>query len=190
MRHDGPNGPGRAVGGDNGVMTEPVRPPQRIGDTERDRAAEYLREHMAAGRLDAAEFDERISAALSAKVQSDLDRLFDDLPSPTPQSPSGKAAPAVLAHHDDRPGTGAPVGFSRRTRNTIDLLVGVAWPVTIALCFIIGWDHWYLIFVPLILTSVWEKKKQQDAAELKRWEREHRRLGTGPDSVDDSDEPA
>ena len=166
-------------------MTEPARPqPQRIGDAERDQAAEYLRDHMTAGRLDATEFDERLTAALRAKVQSDLDRLFTDLPSPTPRSPSGKAAPPVLSHQPGLPAAGPPFGVSRKTRNTIDLLVGIAWPVTIALCFVIGWNHWWLIFAPIVLTSVWEKKKQQDAAELKRWEREHRRLDPGPDQPD------
>lgn len=171
-------------------MTEPVRPPQRVGDAERDRAADYLREHMAAGRIDAAEFDERLTAALSAKTQADLDRLFVDLPSPTPHSPTGKVAPPVSAGPDAVPGSGPPIGFSRRARNTIDLLAGIAWPVTIALCFVIGWNHWYLIFAPIILTSVWEKKKQQDAAELKRWEREHRRLDPGPGAGSGSDQPS
>jgi hypothetical protein len=40
--------------------------PQRIGDAERDRAAEYLREHLAAGRLELEEFDDRLSSALTA----------------------------------------------------------------------------------------------------------------------------
>jgi hypothetical protein len=167
------------------AMTEPARPvPQRIGDVERDQAAEYLREHMTAGRLNAAEFDERLTAALSAKVQSDLDRLFVDLPSPTPQSPTGKASPPVLSQQPGQP-AGPPFGVAAKTRHTIDLLVGLAWPVTIALCFIVGWDHWWLIFAPIVLTSVWEKKKQQDAAELKRWEREHRRLEAGDDKPTD-----
>ncbi len=70
-------------------MTEPVEPStpdpaaggaRRIGDAERDKATEYLREHMAAGRLDAAEFDERLTRALNAKVGPDLDALFTDLP--------------------------------------------------------------------------------------------------------------
>ena len=66
-------------------MSEQGQPvPQRIGDAERDRAAELLREHMAQGRLSAEEFDERVDAALKAKVASDLDPLFSDLPGPRP----------------------------------------------------------------------------------------------------------
>ena len=65
-------------------MSEQGPTPQRIGDAERDRAAELLREHMAQGRLSAEEFDERIEAALTAKVATDLDPLFTDLPGPRP----------------------------------------------------------------------------------------------------------
>ena len=73
------------TGGIVGRVTEQGQPrPQRIGDAERDRAAELLREHMAQGRLTAEEFDERIEAALTAKVASDLDPLFTDLPGPRP----------------------------------------------------------------------------------------------------------
>lgn len=64
--------------------------PQRIGDRERDQAAEYLREHVAEGRLDQQEFDERLTVALTARTQADLDPLFLDLPSPKP----GTMAPA------------------------------------------------------------------------------------------------
>src|SRR4051794_41466747 len=58
--------------------------PVRIGDQERDQAAECLREHIASGRLDAAEFDERLGAALSARYATDLEPLFGDLPLPHP----------------------------------------------------------------------------------------------------------
>ena len=65
-------------------MTEQGQPPQRIGDAERDRAVELLREHMAAGRLTTEEFDERLGAALTARTSLDLDPLFTDLPGPRP----------------------------------------------------------------------------------------------------------
>jgi hypothetical protein len=55
-------------------------PAARIGDIERERAVAQLREHMAAGRLDSAEFEERMTAALQAKTQADLVPLFADLP--------------------------------------------------------------------------------------------------------------
>lgn len=68
--------------------------PQRIGDAERDRAAEYLRDHLAEGRLDQWEFDERLTVALTARTQADLDPLFVDLPAPKPgQSVTPVAGP-------------------------------------------------------------------------------------------------
>ena len=56
----------------------------RIGDAERNRAAELLSEHMAEGRLTQAEFDERLSIALKAKTAAELEPLFRDLPGPNP----------------------------------------------------------------------------------------------------------
>ena len=68
-------------------MTEPV--PQRIGDTDRDQAADALREHLAQGRISQDEFDERMSVALSAKTAADLEPLFADLPEPRPAALKG-----------------------------------------------------------------------------------------------------
>lgn len=143
--------------------------PQRIGDAERDQAAQFLREHHAEGRLDAAEFDDRLTAALQAKVQSDLDRLFTDLPSPTPRSPGKGIAPAGT------PAPPAPVGLSKKVSNTLDIIVGAIWPVTILALFITGWHYWYLIFVPMIISSIWGTKKAQDKAERERLERARKR---------------
>jgi Domain of unknown function (DUF1707) len=53
----------------------------RVGDAERDRAAAALGEHFSAGRLDQAEFDARVNAALAARTEADLAALFTDLPS-------------------------------------------------------------------------------------------------------------
>jgi Domain of unknown function (DUF1707) len=52
----------------------------RVSDAERQEVADRLAEHFATGRLDQAEFDERVSRAMSAKTRADLTGLFDDLP--------------------------------------------------------------------------------------------------------------
>ncbi|MGO8886218.1 MAG: DUF1707 domain-containing protein [Streptosporangiaceae bacterium] len=52
----------------------------RASDDDRDRTAALLREHHAAGRLDAEEFDERLDRALRAKTIGELDELLGDLP--------------------------------------------------------------------------------------------------------------
>jgi Domain of unknown function (DUF1707) len=52
----------------------------RASDADRDRTAALLREHHAAGRLTADEFNERIDKAYAAKTLGDLDELLVDLP--------------------------------------------------------------------------------------------------------------
>jgi len=61
----------------------------RVSDAERNAVAERLGAHYSDGRLDQAEFDERVSRAMSAKTRGDLDGLFDDLPDPEPAGAAG-----------------------------------------------------------------------------------------------------
>ena len=56
----------------------------RTSDADRDRAAALLREHFAAGRLDAAELDKRLAAVLNAKTFGDLRNVLADLPEAGP----------------------------------------------------------------------------------------------------------
>ena len=53
----------------------------RASDDDRDRTATLLREHHAAGRLDAEEFNERLDKTFAAKTVGELDELLSDLPS-------------------------------------------------------------------------------------------------------------
>jgi hypothetical protein len=52
----------------------------RVSDAERQSVADRLGEHFAEGRLDQAEFDDRVGRAMNAKTRADLGPLFDDLP--------------------------------------------------------------------------------------------------------------
>jgi len=52
----------------------------RVSDAERQAVADRLAEHFADGRLDQAEFDDRVGRAMSAKTRGDLSGLFSDLP--------------------------------------------------------------------------------------------------------------
>ncbi len=76
----------------------PADPHLRVSDAERQAVADRLGEHFADGRLDQAEFDERVNRAMSAKTRADLSGLFDDLPEMSSGSqtgtPAGSAAPA------------------------------------------------------------------------------------------------
>jgi hypothetical protein len=55
-------------------------PTERIGDVDRERVIEGLREHMLAGRLSAEEFEERLGSAQTARARADLDAAMIDLP--------------------------------------------------------------------------------------------------------------
>jgi hypothetical protein len=52
----------------------------RASDSDRDRAASLLREHLAAGRLAPEEFSERLDRAFTAKTVGEIDALLKDLP--------------------------------------------------------------------------------------------------------------
>jgi hypothetical protein len=58
----------------------PTSPSLRAADSDRERTVALLGDHLAAGRLDVVEFDERLSAAYSAVTLDDLDALVADLP--------------------------------------------------------------------------------------------------------------
>jgi hypothetical protein len=67
----------------------------RASDADRDRVAEALRDHFAAGRLSEEELSDRIDAVYKATTMQELDHLRGDLPT-LPASPL--ASRAELAH--------------------------------------------------------------------------------------------
>jgi hypothetical protein len=73
-----------------GQRTSPANPGMRVSDAERTEVADRLSKHYSDGRLDEAEFNERLDQAMKAKTRSDLSGLFADLPE-TPVS--GEAKP-------------------------------------------------------------------------------------------------
>jgi Domain of unknown function (DUF1707) len=79
-----PAGPRRGTG---------ARPELRASHEDRDRAAEILRVAAGDGRLTAAELDERLEAALTARTNSELELLTADLPAAAGR-PAGAAPPA------------------------------------------------------------------------------------------------
>jgi Domain of unknown function (DUF1707) len=61
----------------------------RVSDAERTEVSDRLAAHFAEGRLNQAEFDERVAQAMSAKTRGDLSGLFDDLPEAGPAGTPG-----------------------------------------------------------------------------------------------------
>lgn len=83
----------------------------RIGNAEREESAQALAEHFAHGRIDGAEYEDRITLVWAARTTTDLGPLFADLPGPHPavllqpaETPPGGGAmtaygpPAGLGH--------------------------------------------------------------------------------------------
>jgi hypothetical protein len=70
----------------------------RASDEQRDRAAQEIREHFAAGRLDEDELDQRVQAVYSAKTQRELESLLADLPK-LPATPAQQKAELAQRRH-------------------------------------------------------------------------------------------
>jgi hypothetical protein len=80
------------AGAGGGVAEVAGRAPgTRASDRDRDAVLQRVQQAFAEGRLDDAEFDERMRAALTARTYADLDVLLTDLPAAA--APGG--APAV-----------------------------------------------------------------------------------------------
>jgi Domain of unknown function (DUF1707) len=78
---------------------ETGQPVIRVSDSDRDAVAHRLQEAFAEGRLNDEEFDQRMRAALTARLSSDLAVLTEDLPAST-----GAARPAATTASGGKPG--------------------------------------------------------------------------------------
>ncbi|MFF4370370.1 DUF1707 domain-containing protein [Streptomyces sp. NPDC001594] len=69
----------------------------RASDADRERVVERLRDAVAEGRLDMAEFEERLEAAYKSRTYAELEPLTGDLPAPESSSAFSYAPGAVSA---------------------------------------------------------------------------------------------
>ncbi|GAA4907949.1 uncharacterized protein DUF1707 [Stackebrandtia albiflava] len=95
------------------MSDEPLPPGARAGDTDRKRTADRLKQALDEGRLDLAEYDERVQAAYLSKTYGELDALLADIPGVAPVSKS------ALQPVD--PDEGLPAEVARRRRRRRDL---------------------------------------------------------------------
>jgi len=105
----------------------------RVSDAERQAVADRLAEHFSSGRLDQAEFDERVGRAMSAKTRADLNGLFEDLPE--------TGAPAA---------TDQAAGLPRRRNRHPVLLVALIVFVAIAAAHVV----WPLLWIGALVAIV------------------------------------
>jgi hypothetical protein len=74
-------------------------PDLRVSDAERADVADRLSRHYGDGRLDQAEFNERMERAMNAKTQGDFAGLFADLPD---LAEPGATPPAPVSYQPPR----------------------------------------------------------------------------------------
>lgn len=119
------------------TTNEPARQGIRIGDADRERVAERIREALAEGRLTLEEADERQTAAYAARYATDLTELTADLPAPPapPTPPLDRTARTRLGVH------GAVVA-------ALAVLLIVGWVGSSAPFF---WPAWPLFWLALSL---------------------------------------
>jgi hypothetical protein len=120
----------------------PGNPRLRASDADRDRVAALLREHYAAGRLDADEFSERLAAAYTARTIGDLDVLMTDLPAIDlyllPDRSVATARPAGAV--DNQPA-------DHVLARTAAILTAVALTAVSGVVYGIWWIPWWLIIL-------------------------------------------
>jgi hypothetical protein len=143
-------------------MSDPAQ--MRASDAERQQAAEALREHFAAGRIDAEELSERLGAVYEAKTLAELERVRGDLPD-LPASPASTRAELAQRKHELR-------------RQLLQRAGGAFTPFVICTAIWAAsgadgafWPVWVLIFpLMFVLGNLW--RIHGPAPELERVQRE------------------
>ena len=132
-----PHGTHRAPGTPDapGAAGEPQRA-LRASDDDRERVVTELGDHLAAGRLDTAEFDERVSSAYAARTLGELDVLMTDLPAErqrpghTGATSLAKYAPAEAV--PDVPGAAESRALRIRSWLAVSMVVVGVWGISSA----------------------------------------------------------
>ncbi len=113
-------------------------PDLRVGDAERDEAADVLARHHADGRLDEAEYNDRLAKVRAAKTRSDFSGLFSDLP-----DPDGTQTPSLALR---------PTGPWHTLPRLLFLALVVIVTATVAHALIVSYTTWLLI---ALLGALW-----------------------------------
>jgi hypothetical protein len=124
-------------------------PDLRASDEQRDRAAQEIREHFAAGRLSDEELSDRVQAAYDARTQGELEALMADLPKLPVTRAQQKAEIALRRRELQRrllqeAGGGSGAFLICTAIWVASGASGFFWPIFVALCVLIpllknGW---------------------------------------------------
>ena len=138
----------------------------RASDHDRESVVEVLREAYAAGRLDLDEFDQRTTAAYSAKTWGDLRELTSDLPA---EPKLGTDLSAAAPEAPEPTAVNAGVQYEYR-RPFVPML-----PMVLVWLAIAAAAHTSAAVIPLILLALFTLRAAG-------WRRKppDRRPGTGP----------
>jgi hypothetical protein len=122
----------------------------RISDADRADVADRLSQHYSDGRLDQAEFNERLDRAMKAKTQADLAGLFTDLPH------IDEPAKAVKPMQQDRrPSNRRPLHRTLGLILVVVVAIFVARALTWPLFSLFGFfGHAVLVPIPWILIAL------------------------------------
>jgi len=125
----------------------------RIGDAERNQMSELLSKHYSDGRLDAAEFQERLDRAMSAKTRADLSGLLADLPNLQTQEQAAAVPPPRR-----RP----------RVLRTIIFVALAFWVLSFVAAsshlLWFGWIHVPWLLIALVVMFLWSRDRRH-----RRW---------------------
>lgn len=118
-------------------------PEMRASDSDRDRVAEALREHMAQGRLTTDEFNERLELLYRSKTYGELARLTADLPDTDLHS-----LPARRPEVERRPATAREKGI-KAAWAAWATVSAINWTIWLIICltsfeFIYPWPLWVM----------------------------------------------
>ena len=142
----------------------------RIGDADRDQAVSFLQEHTGNGST-------HRSSTIGWTARSRLKRHRSSLScstttEPRPPSATGTVPSATLAasgttlirdsalaaHPGRQPGDRTTVCIPQPQRGKADTVLAVmaaaSWPAVILFCFATSWNYWWLIFIPIFISSI------------------------------------
>jgi hypothetical protein len=152
----------------------------RVSDEDRERAAQEIREHYAAGRLTEDELDERLQAAVRAQTLGELSEVRRDLPR-LPASPARRKAQLAERRRELRAQLFQEAGGGV----AVFVVCAVVWAATGTNRFF--WPLWVALFVLLpLVRSGWRlygpapdlERVEQDLAQFRRRrDRDARRAG-------------